>query len=119
LAVTPDGKRAISGSYDMTLKVWNLDTGEEIFTFDRHIGSINGVKITLDGERAISISEDSSLRIWNVWTGVEIASFVGESAIRCCAISSDELTIIAGEDSGRVHFLRLEGMDKLQEKSHL
>jgi WD40 repeat protein len=27
LAVTPDGQRAVSASYDKTLKVWDLDTG--------------------------------------------------------------------------------------------
>jgi hypothetical protein len=36
-------------------------------------------------------------------------SFIGESSINCCAISPDGLTIVAGEKSGRVHFLSLEG----------
>jgi WD40 repeat protein len=31
--VTADGKRVISGSWDNTVKVWNLETGEEIATF--------------------------------------------------------------------------------------
>jgi WD40 repeat protein len=30
VAVTADGKRLISGSYDGTVKVWNLETGEAI-----------------------------------------------------------------------------------------
>jgi WD40 repeat protein len=33
VAVTADGKRVISGSWDNTVKVWNLETGEEIATF--------------------------------------------------------------------------------------
>ena len=31
--MTADGKRVISGSDDNTVKVWNLETGEEIATF--------------------------------------------------------------------------------------
>ncbi|MEI3649278.1 MAG: hypothetical protein V6D39_04700 [Dolichospermum lemmermannii FEM_B0920] len=33
VAVTADGKRVISGSWDNTVKVWNLETGEEIAAF--------------------------------------------------------------------------------------
>jgi WD40 repeat protein len=34
--MTPDGQRAVSASWDQTLKVWDLETGEVIatFTFD-------------------------------------------------------------------------------------
>ena len=31
-----------------------------------------------------------------------------------CAITPDAATIIAGEESGRMHFLRLEGMQKTE-----
>ncbi|WP_292799591.1 WD40 repeat domain-containing protein [Nostoc sp. NMS7] len=30
VALTPDGKQVISASLDNTLKLWNLETGEEI-----------------------------------------------------------------------------------------
>ena len=33
VAVTPDGKGAVSASYDRTLKVWDLETGSFIATF--------------------------------------------------------------------------------------
>ena len=32
VAVTPDGRRAISASWDRTLKVWDLQTGQELAT---------------------------------------------------------------------------------------
>ena len=31
--VTPDGQRAVSASFDQTLKVWDLETGEVLATF--------------------------------------------------------------------------------------
>jgi WD40 repeat protein len=52
-----------------------------------------------------------TLKVWNWQTGKEITCFTGESAIRCCAIAPDGVTIIAGETSGRLHFLRLEGIE--------
>jgi WD40 repeat protein len=33
VAVSPDGKHAVSGSEDDTLKVWDLSTGEEVTSF--------------------------------------------------------------------------------------
>ena len=34
--MTPDGKHVVSGSYDKTIKVWNLDTGKEERTLEGH-----------------------------------------------------------------------------------
>jgi WD40 repeat protein len=87
------------------------------FCFLSSYPQLSNYKITLDGKRAVSISDDNSLRIWNVWTGVETASFVGESEMRCCAVAPDGVTIVAGENSGRVHFLRFEDMNKTKQES--
>src|SRR4028119_1678762 len=59
VTVTPDGKRAISGSSDSTLKVWNLETGEKLFSLKGHSHSVRAVAVTPDGLRAISSSSDN------------------------------------------------------------
>jgi WD40 repeat protein len=64
---------------------------------------------TADGNLQVWASGDETLKVWNVSARQFIANFTGESEIKCCAIASDELTIVAGEASGRLHFLRLEG----------
>jgi len=70
---------------------------------------VSGVAINADGKKAVSSSADTTLKIWDLETGIEISTFTGESPIDCCAISSDGFTVVAGEKSGRIHFLRLEG----------
>ncbi|NLW10102.1 MAG: hypothetical protein GX036_09680, partial [Firmicutes bacterium] len=52
---------------------------------------------------------DTTLKVWDLERGTIIASFQGDSEITCCVIMSDEQTIVAGEESGRMHFLKLEG----------
>jgi len=111
VAVTADGKQAISASSDNTLKVWDLATGEELLTLNGHSSSVNAVAVTGDGKQAISASSDNTLKLWDLETGEVIASFTGDGSIYCCAVAPDGVTIVAGEGTGRVHFLRLEGME--------
>ena len=81
-------------------------TGNERLTL--YSGEVWGVSITHDGKEAISASWDNTLKIWDLETGKILASFTGESPLYCCAITPDRKTIVAGEQSGRVHFLRWE-----------
>ena len=111
VAVTPDSKYVISGSSDSRLKVWDLQTGSILRTLvTGHSDWVNAVAVTPDSKYVISGSSDSRLKVWNLQTGEVIATFTGDSAISCCAVVGDRLTIVAGEASGRVHFLQLEGV---------
>ncbi|MFM6504188.1 MAG: WD40 repeat domain-containing protein [Microcystis panniformis] len=69
---------------------------------------INYSSVT-DGKTVISGSWGNTIKIWDLTTGNEIATFTGESPILSCAVASDGVTIVAGEASGRLHFLRLQG----------
>ncbi|MEM9538285.1 MAG: hypothetical protein AAGA60_02110, partial [Cyanobacteria bacterium P01_E01_bin.42] len=108
VSITPDGKQAISASDDNTLKIWDLETGNKRLSLFGHRGKVRAVSITPDGKQAISASDDNTLKIWDLETVKILASFTGESGILSCAITPDRKTIVAGEQSGRVHFLRWE-----------
>jgi WD40 repeat protein len=108
VAIAPDGDLAISASADKTLKIWDTETGTEVRTLIGHTSYVTAVAIAPDGKRAISASRDNTLKIWDLLSGKEIASFSGDSSFNGCAISPDGLTVVAGDSSGRVHFLRLE-----------
>ncbi|NEQ82242.1 MAG: hypothetical protein F6K26_18900 [Moorea sp. SIO2I5] len=110
LAVTPDGKYVVSGSKDNTIKIWDLEKREEMFTFTGHTDSINRIKVTSNGKLVISASSDKTLQVWDFETREVIATFTGESAINCCAVAPDDVTIVAGDEGGNMHFLRLEGV---------
>src|SRR4051794_29478943 len=40
LGVDPDGKRAVSASYDKTLKVWDLESGRALLTLEGHSDNV-------------------------------------------------------------------------------
>ena len=109
VAIAQNGKTAISASWK-TLKIWDTETGTELRTLTGHTNDVNAVVIAPDGKTAISASRDSTLKIWDLLNGKEIASFSGDAEFLCCAILPDGVSVVAGDSSGRVHFLRLEGV---------
>jgi WD40 repeat protein len=76
IAVTPDGRCTISASYDNTLRVWELETGQSMCILQGHSGGVIAVAITPDGGRAISASDDKSLRVWELETGQELVLLI-------------------------------------------
>jgi WD40 repeat protein len=77
VSVTPDSRRAVSaGGWDLTLRVWDLETGACLRTLEEHS---NSVSMTPDGRRAISASHDYRLRVWDLETGACLRVLKGHS----------------------------------------
>jgi WD40 repeat protein len=102
---------AVSGSEDNALKVWELETGREIRTLEGHIGAVRSVCLTPDGRRVVSGSDDGTLKVWDLETGKLIAVFTADGPILAVAVAQNGMTIVAGEKSARIHFLRPENFD--------
>jgi WD40 repeat protein len=114
VAITPDGRRAVSASEDQTLRLWDLESGQTIRTLEGHTLSVNSVVVTPDGRRAVSASEDQTLRLWDLESGKGIAAFTADSLMNSCTFARDGRTIVAGDASGQVHFLRLVEADETE-----
>jgi len=72
VAITPDGRRAVSGSHDKTLRVWDLQTGQCLRILKGHTHQVRSVAITPDGRRAVSgggRTDKKTLRVWDLETG--------------------------------------------------
>jgi WD40 repeat protein len=107
VAVTPDGRHAVSASWDKTLKVWELETGKEARTLAGHLDRVRAVAVTPDGRRAVSTSDDKDLKVWDLETGATVATFTCDAAFLCCACAGAR-RIVAGDKGGRVHLRSLE-----------
>jgi WD40 repeat protein len=73
IALTPDGKTLATGSYDATIKIWDLNTYNETAILRGHTAGIYSVAIAADGKTLASGSHDDTARIWDVATGKELA----------------------------------------------
>ena len=79
VAIAPDGRTALSGSDDRTLKLWDLATGKELRTFTGHSEDVTSVAIAPDGRTALSGSGDKTLKLWDLASGKELRTFTGHS----------------------------------------
>ena len=90
VAVTADGRQAVSASADKTLKVWDLDTGRALRTLEGHSSTVYGVAVTPDGQRAVSASDDKTLKVWDLKTGRALGTLEGHSnVVRGVAVTPD------------------------------
>ena len=113
IALTPDGKRAVldRSSEEGTLLIWDFrgrSTPPRPLT--GHSEMVSALCITPDGRRAASAGLDNTIRVWDLVGACEITRFTSEFHPRAIAISEDARTVVAGTDSGRVHFLELLGL---------
>ncbi|KAI9837729.1 MAG: hypothetical protein M1819_006663 [Sarea resinae] len=66
-----------TGSYDSTIKIWDVATGKEMRTLRGHESGIRCLQF--DDTKLISGSIDRSLKIWNWRTGECISTYTGHS----------------------------------------
>ena len=57
----------VTGSYDTTIKIWDMETGKEIRTLTGHTLGVRALQF--DDSKLISGSMDNTLKIWNYRTG--------------------------------------------------
>ncbi|WP_052311093.1 WD40 repeat domain-containing protein [Anabaena sp. PCC 7108] len=82
--------------------------GRLLRTLSGHSDWVNAVAVTADSKRLISGSRDKTVKVRNLETGEEIATFIGDADFHSCGVTPNDLTIVAGDRSGRLHFLKLE-----------
>ncbi len=80
VAFSPNGRFALSGSSDNTLKLWDVATGKELRSFSGHANVVSSVAFSPDGRFALSGSEDSTLKLWEIATGKELRSLGGNNS---------------------------------------
>jgi WD40 repeat protein len=80
VAITPDGCRAVSASYDGTLRLWDLESGQTIRRLEGHTGVASAVAVTPDGRRAVSASGDNTQRVWDLESGQTLLVLKGHGS---------------------------------------
>jgi hypothetical protein len=103
-AVSPDGRWIISASEDKTFKVWDVDTGLELFSC--FPDGVTNDAVSPDGRWIVTTSDDGTFKVWDAHTGECILTFPVGGPLNSCAFHPDGEHLVAGGDLG-MFFLRL------------
>ncbi len=121
LAINSQGSLLISGSWDKTVKIWDLETGEVQETLRSGRPSvIRDVAIDPYSQRIASARDDGTIEIWQIdrqgtdWV-VELEQTIAAHAgpVYAIAISPDGLTLVSGSQDNTVKIWAIETGDLL------
>ncbi|HEY9607708.1 MAG TPA: NB-ARC domain-containing protein [Allocoleopsis sp.] len=88
-----------SASYDRTVRLWDINTGECLKTLEGHADWVWSVAFSPDGKTLASSSSDRTVKLWSVSSGKCLRSLQGHSQqIRTVAFSPDGKTLASGSD---------------------
>ena len=103
VALSGDGRFALTGAKDQTARIWDAATGQELHRLEGHTVSVEGVAFSPDGRRAATCDRDGAVLLWDVETGRQIRSFPGhEGQVLSVAFSPDGTHLLTGGSDGTV-----------------
>ncbi len=84
-AWSPDGKRLASAGEDMTVQIWDANSGRKLITYTGHTGDVLSVAWSPDGRRIASASStvnggtDHTVQIWDANSGHKLFTYTGHT----------------------------------------
>ncbi|MFE0413585.1 protein kinase domain-containing protein [Streptomyces tendae] len=87
--VSADGRFAVTGGWDTTVRHWDLATGKCLRLMAGHTHPVLGVDLTADGRFAFSAGMDEAIRVWDVTTGRCVHVLEGQTALQRVRVSED------------------------------
>jgi WD40 repeat protein/DNA-binding SARP family transcriptional activator len=117
IAFSPDGKWIASSGNDSTIKVWDAETGADIFTLAGHTGPTFGVLFSSDGGSLITSSVDGTVKVWVLPKPGEsipepLTLYGNTGAVYRVALSPDGTRIVSVGRDHVIHIYELN-IDKL------
>ncbi|PNI25951.1 RACK1 isoform 2, partial [Pan troglodytes] len=103
VVISSDGQFALSGSWDGTLRLWDLTTGTTTRRFVGHTKDVLSVAFSSDNRQIVSGSRDKTIKLWNTlgvckYTVQDESHSEWVSCVRFSPNSSNPIIVSCGWD---------------------
>ncbi|MBX7222312.1 MAG: SUMF1/EgtB/PvdO family nonheme iron enzyme [Blastocatellia bacterium] len=94
---SPDNRRIVSASADLTAKIWDVASGQELRTLTGHQDVVKSVAFSPDGKKIVTASFDGTAKVWDADSGQLLVTLSGHIGhVNSAAFSPDGSRIVTG-----------------------
>jgi hypothetical protein len=97
VAVSDDGTYIVSGSADNTVRIWDMETGDQLQMLEGHTDQVSSVAVSgafiADhglNPFVISGSSDATVKMWDATTWKEVYSFPHQAEVHSVSVPTEE-----------------------------
>jgi WD40 repeat protein len=108
VAITPDGKRILSGSFDKTVRVWDAISGREVAKLKGHTDGIWTVIALWDNAHGLSGGYDGTLKLWDLASGTCLKTIACGTVVLSGAVNTAGNRALSGHGDLSVRHWNLE-----------
>jgi len=102
-AIAAHADTLVSGSYDCSVRVWKISTGETVHRLQGHAQKVYSVVLDHERNRCISGSMDYLVKIWSLETGSALYTLEGHSSlVGLLDLNCDRLVSAAADSTLRI-----------------
>lgn len=98
-AIAAHGDTLVSGSYDCTVRVWKISTGDVLHRLQGHTQKVYSVVLDHARNRCISGSMDNLVKVWSLESGSCLFNLEGHTSLVGLLDLSHERLVSAAADS--------------------
>lgn len=108
LAFSPDEQTLISGSWDGTIKLWDIASGTLLWSA-RHGDHMAGLAFAPDGSLLATSGPDAAVRLWDAHSGKPLQALPHPHPLNSLAWSPDGAILASGDTDGGIYLWTMRG----------